>query len=78
MGGLGEYAAAAVAGLGFAFEPDSIVAPEIQSGRINKVLSQFQSERAAISAVYPSRRHSSAKVRQLVDDLAAQISEAPS
>jgi DNA-binding transcriptional LysR family regulator len=78
MGGLREYAAVAVAGLGIAFQPDPIVAPEIQSGRLNKVLSQFQPEEAAISAVHPSRRHLSAKVRQLVDDLAAQISEAPS
>jgi DNA-binding transcriptional LysR family regulator len=68
--------ALAVAGLGIAFEPDFIVAPEIQSGRLQKVLSPFQPEEAAISAVYPSRRHLSAKVRQLVDDLAAQFAEA--
>jgi DNA-binding transcriptional LysR family regulator len=76
MGGLREYAAVAVAGLGIAFVPDSIVSPEIQSVRLDKVLSQFQPEKAAISAVHPSRRHLSAKVRQLVDDLAAQFAEA--
>lgn len=68
--------ALAVAGLGIAFEPDFIVAPEIQSGRLHKVLSPFQPAEAVISAVYPSRRHLSAKVRQLVDDLAAQFAEA--
>jgi DNA-binding transcriptional LysR family regulator len=68
--------ALAAAGLGVAFEPDFIVAPEIQSGRLIKVLSQFKPEEAAISAVYPSRRHLSAKVRQLVDDLAAQFARA--
>jgi DNA-binding transcriptional LysR family regulator len=68
--------ALAVAGLGIAFEPDFIVAPEIQSGRLIKVLSPYRPEEAAISAVYPSRRHLSAKVRQLVDDLAAQFAQA--
>ncbi len=78
MGGLGEYAAVAVAGLGFAFEPDSIVAPEIQYAHIYNVLSHFRPEEAAAAAVHPSWCPLSAKVRQLVDDLAAQISEAPS
>lgn len=68
--------ALAVAGLGITCEPDFIVAPEIQSGRLNKVLSRYRPEEAAISAVYPSRKHLSAKVRQLVDDLAAQFAQA--
>jgi len=61
--------ALAVAGLGIAHEPDFIVAPEIRAGRLVRVLAGYRSPSSAISAVYPSRRHLSAKVRAFVDFL---------
>ncbi len=68
-------AALAVAGLGVALQPDFIVAPEIRAGRLTRLLRDFQSPRASIAAVYPSRRHLSAKVRVFVDFLAARFAK---
>ena len=62
--------ALAVAGLGVVLEPDFIVAPEIRAGRLRPLLPQFAPPRTPISAVYPSRRHLSPKVRAFVDFLA--------
>lgn len=70
--------ALAVAGLAVTCEPDFIVSPEIQSGRLKVVLSDFRPPFSPITAVYPSRRHLSTKVRRLVDFLAARFAtEAP-
>jgi DNA-binding transcriptional LysR family regulator len=59
----------AAAGMGIALEPDFIVAPEVRSGELVPVLTGFPSPRSPIAAVYPSRRHLSAKVRAFVDYL---------
>jgi DNA-binding transcriptional LysR family regulator len=64
--------ALAVAGLGITMEPDFIVAPEIRSGALVRVLPRFPGPSAPIAAVYPSRRHLSAKVRAFVDFLATR------
>lgn len=63
-------AALATSGLGVIIEPDFIVAPELQSGALVRVLADYTLARSPISAVYPSRRHLSAKVRTFVDYLA--------
>jgi len=65
----------AVAGLGIACEPDFIVAPEIQSGRLVRFLGQFRPIQATIAAVYPSRHHRSAKARALVGFLAERLAQ---
>ena len=62
----------AAAGLGIVLEPDFIVAPEVRSGRLQRLLTDYQPPRSPIAAVYPSRRHLSAKVRSFVDFLAAR------
>lgn len=67
----------AVRGLGVVIEPDFIVAPEIRSGRLVRLLSDLELPRGPIAAVYPSRRHLSAKVRAFVDFLAERFSRAP-
>jgi DNA-binding transcriptional LysR family regulator len=69
-------AALAVAGMGVVFEPDFIVAPEVRSGRLVRLLADYQPSRGAIAAVYPSRRHLSAKVRSFVDFLAERFATA--
>ena len=69
-------AAMAVAGVGIALEPDFIVADEVRAGRLVRVLPDYQPPRSPISAVYPSRRHLSAKVRSFVDYLAARYAGA--
>lgn len=63
----------AVAGMGIVLEPDFIVAPDVCAGRLVRVLADYQPPRSPIAAVYPSRRHLSAKVRSLVDFLAARF-----
>jgi len=63
----------AVAGLGVACEPDFIVAPEIRSGRLVLLLPAYRQPSSDIYAVYPSRRHLSAKVRAFVDFLAERF-----
>ncbi|MEP7180711.1 MAG: LysR substrate-binding domain-containing protein [Betaproteobacteria bacterium] len=61
--------ALAVAGVGIAHEPDFIVGPEIRSGRLVRLLPAYRSPASSVYAVYPSRRHLSAKVRAFVDFL---------
>ena len=68
--------AMAVAGVGIALEPDFIVADEVRAGRLVRVLPEYQPPRSPVSAVYPSRRHLSAKVRAFVDFLAARYASA--
>jgi len=63
----------AAAGLGVVLEPDFIVAPEVHAGRLVRLLPGFQPPRSPIAAVYPSRRHLSAKVRSFVDYLAKRF-----
>jgi DNA-binding transcriptional LysR family regulator len=58
--------AAAVAGMGIVFEPDFVVAPHLARGVLTRVLEDFAGPRLDVWAVYPSRRHLSAKVRAFV------------
>ena len=61
---------AAVHGQGLALAPTFLVADEIKSGRLVPVLGRFLQTDHAINAIYPHRRHLSAKVRVMVDFLA--------
>jgi DNA-binding transcriptional LysR family regulator len=67
--------AAAVAGLGVAFEPDFMVESALATGELVRVLPGYESTPGEIWAVYPSRRHLSAKVRLFVDHLTQQFGE---
>jgi DNA-binding transcriptional LysR family regulator len=67
--------AAAIAGLGVAFEPDFMVESALAAGELVRVLPGYESTPGEIWAVYPSRRHLSAKVRLFVDHLAQQFGE---
>jgi DNA-binding transcriptional LysR family regulator len=62
-------AEAAAQGVGIALEPTFIVAPDIRAGRLVPLLQDYEAPPAPIWAVYPSRKHLSAKVRVLVDFL---------
>jgi len=59
----------AAAGLGITFAPDFIATPLIEDGRLQTLLPDWEPEPLPICAVYPSRRHLSAKVRSFVDFL---------
>lgn len=66
---------AAVAGAGIAFQPGFIVDDDIAAGRLVRVLPGWQSAQLGVYAVYPSRKHLSAKVRTFVDFLAAALAD---
>ena len=69
-------AAIAATGLAIALEPDFIVGDDIQGGRLVRLLPDFRPPSSPIYAVYPSRRHLSAKVRLFVDFLAQRFADA--
>jgi DNA-binding transcriptional LysR family regulator len=75
-GNNGELLATIAAeGVGIVFEPDFMVAPMILAGRLKPILKNFQSPPTPIYAIYPSRRHLSAKVRSFVDFLVERFAD---
>jgi len=69
-------AAAAVAGVGIASEPEFRLGPDLKAGRLVPILGSYTSPLGPIYAVYPSRRYLSAKVRAFVDFLAQRFASA--
>jgi DNA-binding transcriptional LysR family regulator len=70
-------AALAVAGVGVTVEPDFILAPDVRAGRLVRILRDYAPPTIIIHAVYPSRRHLSAKVRAFIDFLALRFERDP-
>jgi DNA-binding transcriptional LysR family regulator len=68
--------ASAAAGLGIVMEPDFIVGPLLADGRLVALLPDYRGPRGDIWAVYPSRRHLSAKVRLFVEHVARHFAAA--
>ena len=58
---------AAVAGQGLMYAPKILVADDIDAGRLVPVLTEFQTVEFSVNAIYPHRRHLSAKVRVFLD-----------
>jgi DNA-binding transcriptional LysR family regulator len=69
-------AEAAARGAGIVFEPTFIVGPEVRAGRLVPLLQEFEPPPVPIYAVYPSRKHLSAKVRRFVEFLLARFADA--
>lgn len=63
---------AAEAGLGIAHVPDFVAGPSLAAGRTRALLPSFAEAPGGIFALYPPGRHLAAKVRVLVDFLAAR------
>ena len=63
----------AVRGGGIVFEPAFIVGPEVRAGRLIPLLQEFVPPPVPIYALYPSRKHLSAKVRRFVEFLVARF-----
>ena len=61
---------AAIDGLGLAYMPRWLAEPHFKTGELEPVLPEETSYTAPLSAVYPSRRYLSAKVRTFIDFLA--------
>jgi len=69
-------AAAAVLGMGITYEPDFIVGAALAAGTLVRVLPDYCGSALPVQAVYPSRRHLSAKVRAFVDFLVQRFGDA--
>jgi DNA-binding transcriptional LysR family regulator len=67
---------AALSGAGLIFQPLFIVADDLRAGRLVHVLPDYTSHELGIYAMYPSRKHLSAKVRTFVDFLVSQLATA--
>ena len=68
---------AAVAGLGVIWQPGFLVGPELRAGRLVTLLPGWRIPDIDILAVYPSRRHLTAKVRTMIDFLVEEFSGTP-
>ncbi|MDR6293395.1 MULTISPECIES: LysR family transcriptional regulator [Inquilinus] len=62
--------AAALAGLGVIWQPTFLIGDDLRQGRLIPLLPGHRMPDIDVLAVYPSRRHLSAKVRVMVDFLA--------
>lgn len=62
--------AAALAGQGMIWQPTFLIGDDLRAGRLVPLLPDHRIPDIDILAVYPSRRHVSAKVRALIDFLA--------
>jgi DNA-binding transcriptional LysR family regulator len=68
-------AEAAALGAGIVFEPAFIVGPDVRAGRLVPLLQDFEPPATPIYAVYPSRKHLSAKVRLFVEFLVERFAK---
>ena len=68
---------AALAGMGIVLQPSFIVGDDVRAHKLVALLPDYQALTGAINAVYPSRRHLSAKVRTFVDFLIEQFGDRP-
>lgn len=60
----------AIGGQGLIMAPSFIALEDLQSGRLVRPLPEYRGVELAISAVYPTRHHVSAKVRVFIDMMA--------
>jgi len=68
---------AALAGCGITLQPTFLVGPDLRAGRLLRLLPDYLLPDIDVLAVYPSRRHLSAKVRAMIDFLAQQFEGTP-
>ena len=68
---------AVIESTGIAVIPVWLFSDEIMSGRVRIVLEAFEPKPLPIHAVYSSRRHQSAKVRAMIEFLAAEFERCP-
>jgi DNA-binding transcriptional LysR family regulator len=65
--------AATVAGLGIALGTHVMAGEELRNGQLTQLLQSYQLDQAEVYAVFPAGPRSSAKVRAIVDHLAARL-----
>ena len=67
--------AAALAHQGVILQPSFLVDPDLAAGRLVELMPEFKAVELGIYAVYPTRKHVSAKVRALIDFLGQRLGE---
>ena len=65
----------ALSGQGLFLAPSFVAAEDLRAGRLIRILEDYKPVEFAINAVYPHRRHLSAKVRCFIDLLAQRFAE---
>lgn len=68
---------AALGGMGIICQPTFLVGADVRAGRLVRVLPEYSVPGIDVLAVYPSRRHLSAKVRVMIDFLAQHFQGTP-
>lgn len=68
---------AALAGLGIGVFPDWLARPHVESGELVRVLPELPVPTMGVWAVYPSHRHLSAKVSQVIEAFAEALEPPP-
>ncbi len=66
---------AAVAGMGIVLQPDFLAEPHLASGRLVRVLPDYEVPPIGIHAVYTSRSHLAPKVRSFIDYLVEALEQ---
>jgi DNA-binding transcriptional LysR family regulator len=66
---------AALQGVGICLAPGFMVADDLESGRLVRLLPDYRPVELAMNAVYPHRHHLSAKVRCFIDRLVQHSAE---
>lgn len=69
--------AAAIGGLGVIWQPTFLIGADLRAGRLVRVMPDYHLPDIDVLAVYPSRRHLSAKVRVMIDFLVAEFAGIP-
>ena len=69
--------AAALAGRGVIWQPSFLIGPDLRAGRLVPLLPGYRMPDIDVLAVYPSRRHVSAKVQVMIDFLAQAFQGVP-
>lgn len=69
--------AAALAGAGIIWQPTFLIGADLRAERLRRVLPGFGLPDIDVLAVYPSRRHLSAKVRVMIAFLSAEFGDMP-
>jgi DNA-binding transcriptional LysR family regulator len=66
---------AALHGVGISLAPGFLISGDLESGRLVRLLPEYQPVEFAMNAVYPHRHHLSAKVRSFIDLLVHHSAE---
>ncbi len=68
---------AALGGAGIVLQPRFLVGADLREGRLQAVLTEFNSRELGVYVVYPSRRYLPAKVRSFIDFLVERFGPNP-